>query len=76
MVPMVLWKSGSTFSMLLKIYWLQKFESKNVEDLLQKFEVKNASYVCKKENRFAGENFNIWTRRGAGQDMIYSKGSQ
>jgi hypothetical protein len=36
MVPRVLWKSESTFSLLLKISWLQRFESKNGEDLLPK----------------------------------------
>jgi hypothetical protein len=36
MVPRVLSKSESTFSVLLKIAWLQRFESKNVNDLLQK----------------------------------------
>jgi hypothetical protein len=40
MVPRVLWISESTFLVLLKIFWLQRFKSKNGEVLLQKLKSK------------------------------------
>jgi hypothetical protein len=47
MVPRVLWKSESTFLVLLKISWLQRFKSKNGEDLLQKLKSKTHLMLAK-----------------------------
>jgi hypothetical protein len=72
MVPRVLWKYESTFSLLLKISWL-KVRKQEWRRFATKVEVKNTYYVCKKENRFEGDNFNSWTRRGVGKICFMGK---
>jgi hypothetical protein len=49
MVPRVLCKSESTFSVLLKISWLQRLEIKNGEDLLQTLKYKTPLMFAKRK---------------------------
>jgi hypothetical protein len=50
-----------------------KVRKKERRGFAPKVERTSTYFVCEKENRSDGENFNFWTRRGAGQDAIHGK---
>jgi hypothetical protein len=49
MVPRVSWKTESTFSILLNISWLPRFENMNGEYFLQKLNSKTPLMFAKKK---------------------------